>query len=132
MLNPEIKATWVAALRSGEYPQVKETLRSYDGRDVKGYCCLGVLCEVTKDFTKGSWVHDDFTMPIPEDKRAEYCCSDVDGCEACELSDSSGELDLFALDTFGLSSTDASNLMSMNDDEGLGFEEIADYIEENL
>lgn len=41
-MNPEIKARWVAALRSGEYKQAKKTLRSTSG----GFCCLGVLCDV--------------------------------------------------------------------------------------
>jgi hypothetical protein len=47
-MNPEIKAEWVAALRSGEYKQG----RSYLGQrldDEMYYCCLGVLCEVTKE-----------------------------------------------------------------------------------
>jgi hypothetical protein len=40
-MNPEIKAQWVAALRSGEFEQGKGTLK----RDGK-FCCLGVLCEL--------------------------------------------------------------------------------------
>ena len=40
-MNTEIKARWVAALRSGEFEQGKEYLNR-DGR----MCCLGVLCEL--------------------------------------------------------------------------------------
>lgn len=40
-MNPEIKAKWVAALRSGNYPQTKKVLR-----DSKGFCCYGVLCDL--------------------------------------------------------------------------------------
>ena len=40
-MKKEIAEKWVAALRSGEYKQVKSTL--FDG---EGYCCLGVLCKV--------------------------------------------------------------------------------------
>lgn len=40
-MNPELKAKWVAALRSGEYRQVSGRLRKGDG-----FCCLGVLCTV--------------------------------------------------------------------------------------
>lgn len=40
-MNQEIKARWVAALRSGEYPQAINRLRAEGG-----YCCLGVLCEL--------------------------------------------------------------------------------------
>lgn len=45
-MDPEIKAKWIAALRSGEYKQ--GTGRLYD--DLTGrFCCLGVLCEVQND-----------------------------------------------------------------------------------
>lgn len=40
-MDAEIKAKWVAALRSGEYQQGDRQLRDGDR-----YCCLGVLCEV--------------------------------------------------------------------------------------
>ena len=40
-MNQEIKAKWVAALRSGEYKQTKDVLQSSSG-----YCCLGVLCDI--------------------------------------------------------------------------------------
>lgn len=40
-MNEEIKAAWVAALRSGEYEQGTEYL-SRDGK----FCCLGVLCDL--------------------------------------------------------------------------------------
>lgn len=40
-MDQEIKARWVAALRSGRYPQTWGALRTSEG-----YCCLGVLCDV--------------------------------------------------------------------------------------
>lgn len=40
-MNPEVKALWVTALRSGEYQQGQGVLRRNDH-----YCCLGVLCEL--------------------------------------------------------------------------------------
>lgn len=40
MMNPEIKAQWVADLRSGEFEQGQNYLNA-DGK----LCCLGVLCE---------------------------------------------------------------------------------------
>lgn len=40
-LDPEFKAKWVAALRSGEYRQGKGWLHN-NGT----YCCLGVACKV--------------------------------------------------------------------------------------
>lgn len=41
MMNQDIKARWVEALRSGDYSQTKEVLKG-----AEGYCCLGVLCEI--------------------------------------------------------------------------------------
>lgn len=40
-MNEEIKAQWVAALRSGDYRQGTGFLR-YKG----AFCCLGVLCDL--------------------------------------------------------------------------------------
>lgn len=42
MTNREVKRAWVNALRSGEYEQTTESLRNMD----RGYCCLGVLCDL--------------------------------------------------------------------------------------
>lgn len=45
---------WVKALRSGKYKQTTGQLRDYARYDEgKTYCCLGVLCSITK--SKG-WV----------------------------------------------------------------------------
>lgn len=45
-MNPEIKAKWIAALKSGEYEQGRGglALQAVCG-DVR-YCCLGVLCDL--------------------------------------------------------------------------------------
>jgi hypothetical protein len=40
-MDAGIRAQWTAALRSGEYPQGKHSLRSS-----LGYCCMGVLCDL--------------------------------------------------------------------------------------
>lgn len=40
-MNPELKAKWIAALRSGKYAQTSSALR-----DSVGYCCVGVLADV--------------------------------------------------------------------------------------
>lgn len=42
-MDPALKAKWVEALDSGKYPQAVGLLRSANGR---GFCCLGVLCDV--------------------------------------------------------------------------------------
>jgi len=49
-MNPEVKQKWIDALRSGEYEQGSEKLRS-----VSGYCCLGVLCDIYAKETNTEW-----------------------------------------------------------------------------
>lgn len=43
-LKPQIKAKWVAALRSGDYKQGYGQLRG--GRNFDEFCALGVLCNL--------------------------------------------------------------------------------------
>lgn len=47
-MNPEIKAQWVAALRSGEYWQGQGRLAAAteESDPEISYCCLGVLCDL--------------------------------------------------------------------------------------
>jgi hypothetical protein len=46
-MNPEIKAQWVAALRSGEYVQGRSSLHYLvDENGNAKFCCLGVLCDL--------------------------------------------------------------------------------------
>lgn len=40
-MNQRIKEDWVALLRYGDLPQIRDTLTSS-----RGNCCLGVLCEL--------------------------------------------------------------------------------------
>lgn len=49
-MNPEIKAQWIAALRSGTY------LQGVGALHVNGdYCCLGVLCDLHAKAGLGTW-----------------------------------------------------------------------------
>jgi hypothetical protein len=53
---PEVKAKWLAALRSGEYTQAQERLKTYEGC----FCCLGVLTDLyNKETGKGEWTPED-------------------------------------------------------------------------
>lgn len=49
-MDPELKAKWVEALRSGEYHQTRGMLQR-DGR----HCCLGVLCVVSGLIIDGAY-----------------------------------------------------------------------------
>jgi hypothetical protein len=54
-MNKDIAREWIAALRSGEYPQGHSGLRNIGSENGKmippgvTYCCLGVLCEITAE-----------------------------------------------------------------------------------
>lgn len=54
-MNERIKKLWVEALRSGEYPQTSGCLR-----DGKGFCCLGVLCDLFSKETGQNWDNHHF------------------------------------------------------------------------
>jgi hypothetical protein len=120
-INPEVKAKWVAALRSGEYKQCKGRLHSPDG----GFCCLGVLSDIAVKHGIGEWRHI--------------------GRGICFISDSS--LDEVMLPEavsewagFGypermggrVSVDNASDCLAAHNDAGRTFAEIADAIEEQL
>jgi len=59
-LDPEIKAQWINALRSGDYDQGQGRLRK-PGSDIHDelsddkFCCLGVLCDLQEKAGKGYW-----------------------------------------------------------------------------
>jgi hypothetical protein len=49
-MKPDVKAKWVAALKSGEYVQGRSRLRTGDT-----FCCLGVLCDLHSKATGEKW-----------------------------------------------------------------------------
>lgn len=98
----ELKDKWIKALRSGEYKQGKQLLRS--GNNL--YCCLGVLCEVMG--TRAT---------KPNDVNFYY----YDG--------NSGALsDTLAIQA-GLKHSDQRVCVSMNDKDEFSFNQIADWLE---
>lgn len=132
-LNPELKAKWLDALRSGKYQQGRQCLRSDEGC----YCCLGVLADLIDQM---QWSrHDDAWHWQAQFHEPEY--EDEDGCWE---NDRSEKLPPATLDE---AVQDA--LWHMNDGEkevrdwdnvlvikeavpGKSFAEIADSIETNL
>lgn len=104
-LDPEFKAKWIAALRSGEYKQGKDEMLNESGE----MCCLAVaahVCGVSKDnirghkYPSGLLPADRFKMPL--------------FFQNCRPDDGPWRLAV------------------MNDIENKSFSEIADYIEKNL
>lgn len=116
-LPQEFKEKWVGGLRSGKFKQGKGYLyNNFNLEDT--YCCLGVACVV---------------CGIPKDEIASIAVpeSDYNGKLPKELTpDIDGEDAIF--------DKEVDKLISMNDGlepyagKSLSFDEIADYIEENL
>ncbi|HET6917238.1 MAG TPA: hypothetical protein VFH56_14185 [Acidimicrobiales bacterium] len=101
------RAEWVAALRSGKYPQTKGRLRAPEG-----YCCLGVATELAG--CKGAWCELD----------GAYCYGDFDAGMPPEAQEWLGVSDILPD-----SGRYGDNYASLND-AGASFEEIADHFEE--
>lgn len=55
-MKVDVAERWVAALRSGEYPQGHGALYVADDGEDTGFCCLGVLCDLyAKETGLGQW-----------------------------------------------------------------------------
>lgn len=135
-MNPEVKAKWVAALRSGKYDQGRGQLRSPDGY----FCCLGVLCELAvaenvttlikveqnnPDYLVGS--HFDYyygktkNQEVPPIEVREWA-----GFIRNEIPD------LRVDDEEAYGGESMTEIVTLNDEECYTFEQLADLIEEQL
>lgn len=134
MVNKERIQLWVDALRSGEYRQATGALQAIPkgwaiGEDEKGYCCLGVACEVALRTDPDS-LHPDL-WPAESQSLVDYWGN-------------LAHLPPEVVDWYGLPSpdpmlpylkpTDDDEMASMsaaelNDDYDFDFSEIADAIE---
>lgn len=137
-MNPEIKAEWLAALRSGEFKQAQGVLQV---RDTNAYCCLGVLCRLAVNHGVAQILNDEYpdsvvyaaldgstrSSEILPRAIAEWAGlhtdPDVDTFQPEDCDDDHGE---GPCDCTGWRS-----LAELNDG-GSSFLEIAQYIEEQL
>lgn len=101
-MNPEWKAKWIAALRSGEYKQGTDWL--YDPQK-DSYCCLGVLQKIVDP-------------KFLEGEEKEFPTAGV--CTTVGLMDEIYNPNV------------CQALANMNDVKLYSFDQIADWIEENL
>lgn len=124
-MDAELKKKWLVALRSGDYMQGNDVLRT----KADGYCCLGVLCNVI-DPTR-------WQLAPKYDHYYAYRFGDGDDTRL-----DSTEIPTNDRDWYGISFDNMNQLMVMNDGGRLRpddsvilsqtFEQIADWIEENL
>lgn len=102
----KFKAEWIAALRSGEFEQMRGSLRFTESTGENFYCCLGVACVLRGE-------------PFLDNKETSWT-----------LKPGLNERNL-GMVIPGLTEAEADTLATMND-SGTTFPEIADYIERNL
>lgn len=110
-MDKKIRNKWVKALRSGKYKQGTGALVSPgNGQKKDRFCCLGVLCAITK---KDMELADTGGFSY----RGEYEC---------------GNLPRNFQEEIGLSDEQQKKLIAMNDITNDSFKRIATYIEKNL
>lgn len=117
ILDPTFKAKWLEALRSGKFKQGKRRLCQKNTDDQFEHCCLGVACEV---------------LNIPK----EPC--DV-GSNNYKFTESNlygtvylGNLDMKYSELKPLQNDKIYSKLANMNDNGKSFDEIANWIEENL
>lgn len=115
-MDAKLKELWLAALRSGEYPQTTYTLK-----DRQGYCCLGVLCHVAAEANLLP-----ATLVVREEPAKMVVTETREGFESA--SD-----DQLPDGAFGIDPVFMHRLMASNDGRFIyrqhSFEQIADIIE---
>jgi hypothetical protein len=108
-MNQEVKTKWIQALRSGKYKQGQAYLR-----EGEYYCCLGVLCDLNES---RQWTHIDHPSkkiysPFPNEDHQMLPKNISQWANLIEI--------------------EQDELIELNDTDNYTFEQIADYIEENL
>ena len=141
-MNPEIKALWLDALRSGEYKQGKAYLKKEDRKGGHQYCCLGVLCDVVAkelpDQVKESIAPFGDGTSGGEYKywNGEMSVLPQSVAEIVGMGSSDGyfhpPVEIFHIDEDEMDSDFISTLVDLNDTYQRSFEEIADVIEEKF
>lgn len=135
MMNPEAKAAWTTALRSGEYEQGLAAL-NLGGK----FCCLGVLCDIAvKQFDLNIEVKE-YPVGCGDDE-----CCDPDGPtevlydgEGAFLPESvrrwAGLATKGGMLTDGVEAPNGETVYSLYiaNDQGMSFSDIADLIEEEF
>lgn len=140
-LDPDLKAKWLKALRSGRYAQTKGRLHrkedSAESDRPAGHCCLGVLCDIHPD-----------VVEVPNDEADERGIATYRHLRGHEMysHESTDVLPASFANEIGLSIGGTLNqpivdrdtgvryvsLWELNDTAGYTFAQIADVIEEQF
>ena len=130
-MNKAVKKLWIEKLRSGEFTQSRCALKRLNpicgpinlAADLNpSYCCLGVLCEITKDIHHLDW-------KISNSFLSEESMSDCGDCGS-----TTGYLPgVFRdFDELFIPHSEQKKLVTLNDEAQYDFSQIANYIEANI
>ena len=121
-MKKSVMKQWVKALRSGKYKQTRGQLRGK-----RGYCCLGVLCDVyDADAWNKSPVFDSYSTP--------YSFGPMKECYSLPpkvLAWSDLKSDVAVVKWLQGRNGDDVCLASINDSWHWGFKKLAAFIEKN-
>lgn len=117
----ELKAKWLAALRSGDYKQGKNYLHN-SAKDT--FCCLGVLCEVAgiprRDAKLFGDPVDDYNFAGKFSAGTVYSVPGKFEMKNSETGD------------WPIPEPDRDTLIDLNDNKNWDFQAIANWIEANI
>lgn len=113
-MNQEFIDKWVKALESDKYQQTIGVLN-----DGKGFCCLGVICELVPDISKTEY-HNGV---VQYGKERNYSTLPKEAKEAIGSDNSL---------LFVKYNGDMTSVASLNDNNKLSFKEIASLIKEGI
>ena len=116
MIDRQLLIEWIAALRSGEYNQTTLTLK-----DNYGFCCLGVACEIN-NVNWDDYAHNMTTLDIlNKEKLGLNIVPSVDDCAMIQQ-----KYNLYK----SFYDYNYAKILSIVNDAGKSFTDIADIIEE--
>lgn len=125
-MNPDVKAKWLDALRSGDYKQARDDLRVGEG-DGASFCCLGVLADLYRKEVGGTWVEGEISDTFRDVKggyaHGSYLTEDIRRWAGAPVDEHR---------TFTGLPTWRNSLAELNDSSDFGFPEIANLIEEDF
>ena len=120
-MDPEIKARWIAALRSGRYVRVKGCMR----KDVDGKACFCVFGVLLEELGIGAWDCNDDETRISGREVVTYLHQLDDGTMSRELPPESVRASWLLCEL-------AVNRLTAMNDVGASFVQMARWIEAHL
>jgi hypothetical protein len=117
-MNKEIKAKWLAALRSGKYKQAVGALHTDDN----AFCCLGVLCDLHAQETGAVW----------DGEYRYFKRADIPPTLVCDWAGLEEANPIIHRIDLPIDTNEAALSVAEYNDRKYSFDQIADLIEQHL